>query len=564
MHVSRHGDNHWQVRVDGAMRGAGVLLDKRHVLAPRHVVGAVGREVNVGSAVCSPEWNISARVSPEVRDRWPGESAAREGDPWPCDVTLLELDEDAPCQVSVRLWDAPGSVSGRVRMLGFPGRPSQGIPAEAELGGQGWFEGELVMLNRLDQARPWIRPGYSGAGVLKLDGDHEGHVLGIVVMAYEYGKATGAWMMPTRIIRDYLPETSRFIDGEPADRLGEPDSGPPEFPQGNVLRSALASELTILLSDEHWTGTVMLPRGGDTGTRWLAELVRTTFSRGHPPGGAALGPGTIDAAYDARDRSAADALGYLKDRFGLALAPDDVILGMLRREPPVRLVINRADMAQDPGELVRKVLRPLSAGARFHGVKLVIGLHGPGLEDCPYDTSLDPVPLHGSAAAQPAVADVEQGLGQLAAAESDMAGIEVRYAKIFGERPRTSHARNPRLRVRLAVARHDPADPELALIKASCDTAMARVRGHREQALARLRHLEGLQRNLALHLERAARHGLDEHPALVGLHKHAYEAVWQAPVNLEEAASLVRRYRDEVERLVAGGGQEDGTNAENL
>jgi len=27
----------------------------------------------------------------------------------------------------------------------------------------------------------WIEPGYSGAGVVVLDGDHAGHVIGIVV-----------------------------------------------------------------------------------------------------------------------------------------------------------------------------------------------------------------------------------------------------------------------------------------------------------------------------------------------------------------------------------------------
>jgi hypothetical protein len=150
-----------------------VLLDERHVLTCAHVVGDPSERVTVSSAVCLPEWRIGARVVP-------GSWVYRDGDTRRGDVALLKLDEPTPCGAHTRLWCAPLS-GGRVRAHGFPRAEPYGISADAELAGDGGRGGDVGLLNRVHADGPWIEPGYSGAGVVVLDGDHAGHVIGIVV-----------------------------------------------------------------------------------------------------------------------------------------------------------------------------------------------------------------------------------------------------------------------------------------------------------------------------------------------------------------------------------------------
>src|SRR5882762_5345465 len=84
MGTHHHAEHPWRVRVGGGRRGAGVLLDERHVLTCAHVVGDESERVTVSSAVCLPEWRIGARVVP-------GSWIYRGGDTRRGDVALLEL-----------------------------------------------------------------------------------------------------------------------------------------------------------------------------------------------------------------------------------------------------------------------------------------------------------------------------------------------------------------------------------------------------------------------------------------------------------------------------------------
>ena len=64
MGTHHHAEHPWQVRVSGDTRGAGVLLDERHVLTCAHVVGGEDERVSVASSFCRPEWSTGARVVP--------------------------------------------------------------------------------------------------------------------------------------------------------------------------------------------------------------------------------------------------------------------------------------------------------------------------------------------------------------------------------------------------------------------------------------------------------------------------------------------------------------------
>ncbi|HEY6792300.1 MAG TPA: serine protease [Trebonia sp.] len=326
MSGDQHADNSWRVAIVGETGGAGVLLDARHVLTCAHVVGEKDRQVTVHSAVGRPGWRTAARVVP-------GSWAYREGDPPRGDVALLELDKPAARDAYATLWRAPVS-GGRVRVHGFPKAAPNGISADAELGGDGGVQGELGFLNPVHDGRQWIEPGFSGAGVLKLGGDHDGHVIGIIVLDYRNAGAKGAWMMPTETILHYMPDVARYAAGVPADQLGPPDDGSPDLVHGDVLRTALTRELARLLTST-WAGTVVLPSSGSTGTAWLLRLVRTadpatrarTSGAGVPEAalGTALRFGAVDAAYDARGRSAAEVSRYLVERFGLLPVPGGAV-----------------------------------------------------------------------------------------------------------------------------------------------------------------------------------------------------------------------------------------------
>lgn len=553
MGTHHHAEHPWRVRVNGQRRGAGVLLGQRHVLTCAHVVGDESEAVSVQSAVCLPEWRITARVVP-------GSWVYQGGDTRRGDVALLVLDEPAPCDAHTRLWCAPLS-GGRVRAHGFPRAEPYGISVDAELAGDGGRGGEFGLLNRVHADGQWIEPGYSGAGVVVLGGDHAGHVIGIIVADFRNADARAAWMMPTETIREYLPRHfAPYVAGQPADRLGAPAGGLPELGHGDTLRVALTRELIRLLTGG-WAGTVVLP-GGAAGadTTWLLRLVRTAdpatragtsdaqFSAA--PRDTVLGLGTIDAAYDARGKSVAEVTHYLAERFGLPADEPRLIDRLLRRKPPASLVIVGADRAESPDALVREVLRPLAARARPRGVRLVLGFDGPPPEKLPYEVSLDPEPLTGGSLPGASGADVEARVAELAAAEADAARLSSENERRFHRPPALPKARAPRLRVRLAVARRTEPDAELMAIDGAAAAALAEVAWFMQRSRHRNERLDDLRHTLEVNRVRAARYFGDEDQSLGDLHDQAARILWKAPIDLTAARVLVEQYVAEADRRI--------------
>lgn len=560
MSTHSHAEHPWRVRVDGLRRGAGVLLDERHVLTCAHVVGDADSQVTVRSAVCSPEWRVTARIAT-------GSWVHRRDDTFRGDVALLALDDPAPCAEHATLWLAPIS-GGMVRAHGFPRAEPYGIPADAELGGDGGRGGEFGLLNRVGPDRQWIEPGFSGAGVLKLDGDHCGHVIGIVVADYRNADARAAWMIPTETILRYLPDIARYVAGEPTNRLSAPEGGLPELAHGDTLRVALTRELARLLTGG-WAGTVVLPGGGGTGTAWLVRLVRTadpaTRARTSDaeltagPRHTVLGLGAVDAAYDARGRSAAEVTRYLSERFGLPPGHQDPVRELLRRKPPACVVIDGADRAEDPGALLREVLRPLAVGARSRGVRLVLGFDGPVPETLPHEVSLDPEPM-GVSPRLAVAADVEARVGDLAAAEAGAAALGARNERRFRKPPLLPSARAPRLRVRLAVASAGAGghDPELAVVEEAAAAALGEIAVFLKRSERMDDRLSDLRSTLDVNQVRAARLLPEEDQDLAGLYALARRALWQAPIDLDAAGKAVARYVAEVGHRISDPDKADG------
>ncbi|GGL05577.1 serine protease [Streptomyces flaveus] len=554
---------------DGTPCGAGVLLDDRHVLTCAHVVryagagpegaeGAAGR-VRISSVACRPEWTRTARVAPGT---WVHEDGTQRGD-----VALLELDEPAGCGTRTTLWKVPIS-GGTVRVYGFPrAELFRGMGADARLAGSGGRQGEWGLLKRERLGDPWIERGYSGAGVMALGGEFDGHVIGIVVADFVDGDAKAAWMLPTETVLTYLPRIAElgFTEGDPADRLGHARNEPAEDVLGDPLRLALTQELTRLL-DSDWSGTVVVGTGGTTavGDSWLVRLVRTADPAARAivsdaeltdaPGDTVLGLGAIDAAYDARGRSVADVCGYLARRFGLPGGDARAVAWqLLRRRPPACVVIGGVDRAQDPQILVRDLLEPLAERARSRGLRLVLGFEGVPPAGLARDVSLDPEPIGGSAVGGVSAGVVQQVVGRLAAEEDAAAALEQEWGVRFFAAPRLPQRAAPRLRVRLAVARVTEPSPELTAVHDQAVAARTAVAAfHRD-----LRRLIGTHRDLSstleLHRVRAARYFGDEDRHLAEFHAPAARALHIVPIDLAAARRSVGRYVDEVNRRIEEG-----------
>ncbi|MGH3246690.1 MAG: trypsin-like serine protease [Trebonia sp.] len=548
-----HGEHPWRVRVDvdrddGAVRGAGVLLADGHVLTCAHVAGDEQAHVTVTSAACRPEWHATARVVPRS---WVYKGGTREGD-----VALLKLDEPAPCDGHAALWCVPLS-QGKVRAHGFPDVETGGIPVDAELGGDGGHEAQFGLLKVASPHGQWIEPGFSGAGVWVLEGEHAGHVIGIVVAEFNNEPAKAAWMMPTEVIRGYLPQVAGYVAGEPADRLSPSGTVLPDLASGDTVRVALSLELARLLTSE-WTGTVVLAHGGsDTGTTWLARLVRTadpTTRAGTPgkaltaaPSGTVLGLGTVDAAYDAHGKSVAEVTRYLAERFGLPLDASDLPSRLARRRPPPCLVIAGVDQARAPAALIHDLVRPLAIRARSRGLRLVLGFDGPPPDNLPYDALLDPAPIPGKAG-RLAAAEVEARAEELAAAEAEAVRLGEQDEHHIRKPPTLPPAVAPSLRVRLAAARDLGDGAELAGIAAAADAALDRIaefRRRRERIHGRLAKLRG---TLKANFVRQARHLSPEDAALGKLYVTAEMALMKAPIDLTAAEAAVDRYVAELDR----------------
>jgi hypothetical protein len=546
-----------------------VLLDEWNVLTCAHVAGDENQEVEIQSTVCRPEWRTTARVCP-------GSWVYHARDTRRRDVALLRLDNPAPCDGHARLWCAPLS-GGRVRAYGYPQAERYGIPVDAELAGDGGRGGELGLLNRLRDDAPWIEPGFSGAGVMMLDGDHVGHVIGIIVADFRNDEARAAWMMPTETIQHYLPYVSRFVDGQRTTTLTGPADGRQlGMARLSPLHDALTRELRRLLTSG-WAGTVVLPGTTDTGTEWLAGLVSTAdpATRAAVPDAelaaadrdTGLPLGAIDAACDARGKSAAEIRRYLAERFGMPGGEPDLVRRLLRRQPPACIVVDGVDRAESPAALIREVLRPLAVGARSRGMRLVLGFDSETPKALPYEVSLDPGPIAGGSARSVTAHDAEKHVRELADAEDAAARINSENESRFRDPPRLPRARAPGLRVRLAVARaSEPnaanSNPELAAIDEAAVTALGKVTSFLQRSRQPGRELDDLRYTFEVHRIRADRHWPAEDQPFCDLRDEAARALWRAPIDIAHARDLVQRYVAETNRLIAasrvdGGGEEN-------
>ncbi|WP_353940732.1 serine protease [Streptomyces sp. HUAS MG91] len=554
-------DRPWRVRIDdrhGGPCGAGVLLDDRSVLTCAHVVQQADAHPGAGpaaflrvrSAVAAPEWRRTARV---VEDVWAFEDGSRRGD-----VALLRLDEPVGHACPTELWKVPIS-GGQVRVYGFPAFEPYGIGVDAELAGSGGRAGEWGLLNRVHEGRPWIQPGYSGAGVMALDGAFAGQVVGIVVADYVDENGRAAWMVPVETMQTYLGRRiTPYVRGV---GIEVPSRGDPAADLDDPLQLALTRELARLLTSG-WAGVALVATGRRTGpgSSWLVRLTETSRAPG-PDGGAPRGTalpfGAVDAAYDARGRTPGEVCAYLAHRFGFdpgARDPAALVHRLLRRRPPPFVIVDGIDGAGDPHRLLADLLIPLARDARTRGLRLVLGVEGDPPDDLPYQVHLDPTPLPGTAAPRPVTVDrAREAVARLARAEAEALLLERTTARRFLAPPRLPHGRAPRLTVRLAVARATFPHAEIAAIEARAVAAATDVDAYLTEVRAMDAAHEDLTVRLELYRALAEEHFGASDRELGALFTAAHSALRTAPVDLAAAGRRVPRYIAAVNRRIAEG-----------
>jgi len=266
--------------------------------------------------------------------------------------------------------------------------------------------------------------------------------------------------------------------------------------------------------------------------------------------------GAVDAAYDARGKSVAEVTRYLSERFGLPAGDPDLIRRLLRRKPPACIVIDGVDRAESPDTLIREVLCQLAIGARSHGVRFVLGFDRTPPATLPYDVSLDPALLAGNSPRSATAADAEAEVRKLADAEAAAARLNGQNEGRFRQPPTLPHARAPRFRVRLAVARVTGPNPELAAIREQAALALGQVASFTRRLQQMDKDLKDLRDRLDAYLARARRiFGDAEKPPFGGVSDQAGTALWVAPIDLAAAGELVARYVAELDRHIDQSGQ---------
>jgi hypothetical protein len=387
-----------------------------------------------------------------------------------------------------------------------------------------------------------------------------GHSLGAGVLLDEWNVLTCAHVtgdenqeveIQSTVCRPEWRTTARVCPGPSGDRKQSTTHPDP-------LHDALTRELRRLLTSE-WAGTVVLPGTTDTGTTWLARLVPTNdpATRGTVPP-----PCAIDVACDARGKPTAEIKRYLAEGFGISGGEPDLVRRLLRRQPPVCIVIDSVDRAESPAALIREVLRPLAAGARSRGMRLVLGFDSETPRALPYEVSLDPGPIAGGSSRSVSAHDAEKHVRELADAEEAAARINGENESRFSKPPRLPRARAPRLRVRLAVARTSDPNvanpiPELAAIDEAATIALGKVTSFLQRSGQLNRELEDLRYTLEVHRIRADRHWHAEDQPFGNLRDEAARALWRAPIDIAGARELVQRYEAEINSHIDGGDEED-------
>jgi hypothetical protein len=543
----------------GELCGAGVLLSDRLVLTCAHVVrqgpaDEPAERIGIEFVGLPGQPRGGASV---MAGHW---IPAREDQ---CgDVALLELDRPVAARVSAPL----RNVSTRnkdVKVQGYP----HGVRARSEWAlattvGPCGPEDEWVQLIPRSPVGPWVRRGFSGAGVLD---EATGDIVGIVVA--KEGSDT-AYMIPMDTVAVYLSPVASLVAGDAAadpafvtkveDRLNEM-SGDRDDVDGSGVRQA-ARALGDRLRQAA-PGTVLNVVGPAEAERSTALAMVVSFSdpvsrRRLPaeavssvPSDLVLPARSVDLAIDATGQTTQQLAMRIAERIGFDSAGAGLVDRVVPAAAALFLVVDSADDAATPDSLLRDLLGPVAAAVPHSGGKLVVGSR----------TELLPGPavMYVGGVSRERLDRLDKAVADAAAA---VRLARERHAEVA---PRVTGAPDPgklsTASAKLSIVAHGlrAADRVDEAALADGERAAARLLRDARELFDRLNALldrrNELRRLLDAYKERTTG-PLVEDPELARLYRAARDALWQAPCGLDDAQDTVHRYTDAVRHRRGEGG----------
>ncbi|GLZ40696.1 serine protease [Actinokineospora sp. NBRC 105648] len=348
--VEHSGRERWRVRVrsrshPARVLGAGVLVDSTHVLTCAHVVLGVD-DLAVDLVELPGRPSSRARV---IKNLCVPPMDDERGD-----VALLELLSPQPADCAARLRRVALTWDRRVHTLGYPTGEGLDIGEWTRMTLAGHAGAEWLQMNRSSVNDTRVRSGFSGAGVAD---DATGDVLGIVVSEYTDATAGLSWMLPVEAIVRHLPIVSEWVVG---------DSGiDPSFAPTAVGPELLgeAERLVDWIERRHDGPAVLIVLRRDIAAVRQAVAV----SSGRVDAGDARTLGGVDLALDVGGRTVDEVSRRIVERAGLAAEGADTASDRLRAgTPPMTIVLDGVDEAEQPVALLDEVLKPMvDSGARL-------------------------------------------------------------------------------------------------------------------------------------------------------------------------------------------------------
>lgn len=543
----------WQVCVEdreGAILGAGILLDGEYVVTCAHVAGQGPGQGPGDEPGDEPGSGLLVRfvgrdgLPPSPAAVVPGCFTPEHAETGRGDVALLRLGTPVAGQPRIllrRQW----RLGQRVSAFGYPSGLPRGRWASGELAGPAAAHSVLVQLDD-SPASPRVERGFSGAAVIA---DETEEVIGMVKDRERDPQGRVCWMIPVDAMIESVPRLSLYVPG-PSSDPGFSDGR--DRPVTDTFQRALLRELALWLGSTAGPDGICVVAGGPESAR---EALLSNLALAGERDREATVSRTADAAIHAAGKTAEQVFRQLVAAFGGGTSAGADIAGLVADlGAPVAAILDSVDASAEPSLLLDTLAGAVARSPR-PAVRLVLGF-GDRIPDRVRAALVAELPgtrqCSGGPCAPAPCGDKYDRLAAATALLRDLVAAEERVSRrheevtaLITEVPPLYVAAGAAVWVRLAVLRGTAGqgsggrDAELT----ACETTLAGGLLRAKEAIAELDELvhrrNTLRSTLSLHRQLAASHGFDEDRRLSRYYQAARDVLWRAPCDLRLAEVAV-------------------------
>lgn len=552
---------------DGAVLGAGMVLGPGYVLTCAHVL--LGHSCSPTTEGTVPNMKVTLDFvglhgMPSTRTRvaaggWIPPLQDGRGD-----VALLAIDQPQPSEVAAPLHRLPMTWGRAVHTCGYPRHLENGLWVGATLAGNCGPGGEWVQMNP-GSPDDRIRAGFSGAAVVD---DETGYVIGMVVSKFTNADAGLSWMIPVETIISHIPWVRTWVSGAKATDQGFAVKIDPE-----ISNIGLARQIATWLKQHRETANIMTVMGtSDPSVQAVLRRAIVLSDRElrpaptdkiltQAPAGTVPPLGSVDLAVDATGKTAKEVYRRIVDRTGVSVDElTEPIVPLHDDMPPMTVVVDGIDEAEQPEALLTKVLKPLSE----QGARLLLGFRQESSPSLSIAESLTTDnTLLGDEEIEKRLEQLAQRVSQINVIEREARQHHKHVASRITPAPAAPfHAVS--LRLCLSALRQAAADPDrhrfrwkLEAAERAAERAPGRTAEFRQCLDELLTKRQELRGRFEAFKAKAAGCGLAEDIELATLYRQTHEVLWRAPCDLSIAAEAVEHYLQAV-RHKLDGRSEDG------